>query len=285
MRLVSAFAAAGGAAARRRGTRPSLASLRRTAFHGSRMRLGNPRSASPHELQDHIAGSYLSLRVGIGAIAVLFPLVLAGGGSLWAGEPLLASFSDYYHTGMRNIFVGVIFAIGAFLFLYKGFSGLENHVLDAAGFLALCVAMLPARLPGAPHTLASRLHTAAAILFFLCIAYVAVFRASDTLPLVGDAAAAAWYDGLYRLYGAGMILSPVSAWVADTLFGSGRYIFFLELLGVWAFAAFWITKGIEIHRTNADLRAARCELERDDRGNVVPSGTVESAHRPPLPSA
>ena len=60
---------------------------------------------------------------------------------------------------------------------------------DAAGFLALCIAMLPARIPGESHTLVSRLHTAAAILFFLCIAYVAVFRASDTLPLVGDARA------------------------------------------------------------------------------------------------
>jgi hypothetical protein len=235
----------------------------------------SPEPASPGELREHITATYLDQRVGIAVIAFAFPILLAAGGWLWYRLPLQPSMSAYYHTGMRNVFVGVLFAIGGALYLYKGFSRAEDYVLNAAGALAVVVALVPTRPPGTPHTVASTLHWVAAVLFFLCTAYVCIFRASDTLPLVGDGRLAEQYDRLYRLLGSVMILSPISAWVLhEALPYRSTYVFLVEVVCVWTFAAYWMAKGIEIAQSQAEERIACGELVRDDRGNLIPEGAV-----------
>ncbi len=44
---------------------------------------------------------------------------------------------------MRSWFVGILFVLGIFLYLYKGFSTLENCLLNIAGLSALGVALFP----------------------------------------------------------------------------------------------------------------------------------------------
>src|SRR5688500_3060530 len=76
--------------------------------------------ASP-DLDRHISLTYRNLRVGMGVLAVAFPLLLWWIGLVCSVE-LQRSISAYYHTSMRDVFVGVLFAVGAYLYLYKGFS-------------------------------------------------------------------------------------------------------------------------------------------------------------------
>ena len=65
--------------------------------------------------------SYLTLRRVVGVLGVLLPVVVAGGCFvLGACTELQDSISDYYGTEMRDVFVGVLFAIGWFLFSYRG---------------------------------------------------------------------------------------------------------------------------------------------------------------------
>src|SRR4051794_4907403 len=65
--------------------------------------------------------AYLMLRLAIGALGVLLPVVLLAGdglflkGSVWPRE----SLSAYYHSGMRDEFVGTLVATGVFLITYK----------------------------------------------------------------------------------------------------------------------------------------------------------------------
>ena len=92
----------------------------------------------PDDYLKHIIDTYFSTRFGIGVIGIAFPIILWLIG-LKFGVPLQGSISAYYHTPMRNVFVGILFAIGASLFLYKGYGTTEDFVLDAAGILALCI--------------------------------------------------------------------------------------------------------------------------------------------------
>lgn len=210
---------------------------------------------APHTLRDHITGSYFSARVGIAAIGIALPVLLWLGGLALEGEGLRDSMSAYYYSPtLRDVFVGALVAIGSFLYLYKGFSSKENVALNMAGLLAIAVAIVPTAPPGVtagPVTL----HGVLALLFFLCIAYVSVFRASDTLSLIRDTSRARRFQRLYRILGMGMIVSPVAAAVLTVLVEPGAFKFFLEAVAVWIFAAYWLVKSREMKLTHAERLA------------------------------
>src|SRR6185436_10938812 len=97
----------------------------------------------PVTLSDHMTQTYVNLRVGIGVTGAALPLLLWIGGRLSGLPGLLQTMSDYYYSGMRDIFVGALVFTGVGLYLYKGFSTKENWALNLAGFLAVGVAMFP----------------------------------------------------------------------------------------------------------------------------------------------
>jgi len=89
--------------------------------------------------------SYYTLRKVVGILGVALPLVLWVGVS-WQTHSLVPqeSISDYYSTGMGDVFVGFLFTIGWFLFSYKGHETTDDIVGDVAWFCALGVALFPA---------------------------------------------------------------------------------------------------------------------------------------------
>jgi hypothetical protein len=215
---------------------------------------------STDKLRRHIESTYLSLRIGIAVIGAGLPLVLWVGGMRIAEASLLGSMSAYYHTGMRDVFVGALCAVGVALYLYKGFSRGENISLNLAGVLAVCVAVFPTR-SGEEWELVNYVHVIAAVLFFVCLAYVSVFHASDTLRLIRDADRARLLQRWYRILGAAMLASPLfalaAAWLLRSRAGETSSVFFIEAFGVWAFAAYWLVKSWELQQTSADRAAAR----------------------------
>jgi hypothetical protein len=56
---------------------------------------------------------------------------------------VLESISAYYHTAVRNVFVGGLCAIGVCLIVYRGNMDEENVALDYSGFMAFVVAFVP----------------------------------------------------------------------------------------------------------------------------------------------
>jgi len=56
-------------------------------------------------------------------------------------------------------------------------------------------------------------------------------------------------------------VSPIIAAVLNVFVGGVAYVFFLEAVGVYAFAAYWWVKTREIRETKADLKAASGEIE------------------------
>ena len=164
-------------------------------------------------LRDHVVATYLTLRIGVAALALALPLLLSVGGLLLADLELQTSMSAYYHAGygaMRNVFPGVLIAVAAFLVLYKGFTAFENWALNLAEVFLIGVALVPMEW-NCKTCSGFSAHGTFAVLFFLAIAYVCIFRAWDTLGLIRDKDRASAYQRFYRLMGWGMIASPAIA--------------------------------------------------------------------------
>lgn len=203
-------------------------------------------------IRRHIYSTYFALRLGMGAIAFAFPLILWGGG-LATESGLLGSMSEYYHSAMRDWFVGLLFAVGAFLYLYKGFSDRENIALNLAGLFAFAVALVP--------TGTSWLHGAAALAMFACMVFVALATHGDTVQYILDRERAALYRRTYKTLGALMFVLPIVAailiaalqWHNDL--EKKSFVFAVELGAIWAFSAYWLVKGREIWVTQKKAAA------------------------------
>ncbi|MDQ3685486.1 MAG: hypothetical protein M3430_07770 [Acidobacteriota bacterium] len=241
---------------------------------------------STEELQEHMMGTYYGLRVGLAVIGIGLPLVVLFAGGVLHHVWLEPSISQYYHTPSRlssfttrDIFVGSLFAAGACLYLYKGFSTRENVALNLAGVFALFVALLPTAATPSDNGIVSKLHGTSAVLFFLCIAYVSLFRSRDTLLLLPPAKRRRYARG-YFWTGLAMIASPLAAvalsFALEPTSGYMTIIFWVETFAVWSFAAYWIIKTGEMRETKAEKRAMDAELKRE----VVTAASPEAAASP-----
>ena len=220
-------------------------------------------------LQEHMEATYFNLRYGlliIAAALLLMPLIAR----VFGGVPLQGSLSAYYHASdgaYRNLFVGALVAVGAMLYLYKGFSRDENYVLNLAGSFAVGVAMIPMQWNCGDTCAKLSIHGTVAVAFFICIAYVCLFRASDTLELLRDKSQIQKYKRTYRTFGVLMILSPIAAVLVSIVVPSrgpeSTRILMIEEFGVAVFGAYWLAKTSEMRKTNAERLALRGRARRE----------------------
>ncbi len=280
-----------------------------------------PPEPSPQALWDHYSDTYFSLRMGLAVLAFTFPLVLYGYGKYRHGLDLQPSMSAYFFAAtaqqcasfpMRTLFVGFLFAIGACLYLYKGFTDLENYLLNGAGICAALVAIFPERilLSDAVQHIGIRqlfescpavravaeaaptfpIHYIAAVLMFVILAVVAwacAYKTLDYLPASkGDPAS---FRRTYRAIAVLMVLCPATGLLLTALTGgTSSYVFFVEAAGVWTFAAYWVVKSRELalsrlekNPREAIANAPPSPHTRPPRGDGRMLGVVEapSGHR------
>jgi len=223
-------------------------------------------ATSLDRLQKYIAQTYFGLRLVLAVLAFAFPWLLYIGGRL-ANEGLAPSLSAYYevHGGlMRDQFVGVLWAVGMMLLAYRGLHWSESLALLAAGASAVGIASFPCRcLPGSAHH--SAVHAFFAIVFFASIAYVCIWCAPDTLPLMppGTTPSAATFTRIYRIIGGLMIIAPLAAvaldhWLSD----GGKTVVLAEVAGIYTFASFWCVKSWELGKSDAEQEIARGKVVR-----------------------
>jgi hypothetical protein len=190
--------------------------------------------------------SYVYLSLGMGIVAAALPLLLVVAGG-YGGH---YSISTFYHVSdlTRNIMVGCLCAEGVFLILFHGLSKLENWILNIAGVAAISVAMNPMPVDQCGPGPAITLHAASAIVFFACLAAVAVFLSKGRTKYIIYPPKRRRFDIAYDLAGAAMIAMPVGV-AAMHFIGRGtcesHWIFWIETLGIWAFAAYWLVKFTE----------------------------------------
>jgi hypothetical protein len=243
-------------------------------------------------LQRHIMRTYFALRGGLIALALILPVGLPLLGSV-EGIPYQHSLSAYYHAhgargdSLRDLFVGLLFAVAALLYLYKGYSRWEDRLLNAAAAFAVGVALVPMEWPEAlPYQLSvdeavvrtASMHGSLAVAFFLCIAAVCLFCSGKTLGGITDVQKRLRYRHLYRVLGAIMVTAPLAAYVGSWFVSSAHKVIFVESAGVLAFGAYWFVKTIELKQSNAEQNALAGNLNLP----VEPASLNGPAHDRPV---
>jgi len=233
-------------------------------------------------IEQQIKSTYFALRVGAAVIAFVFPILLWAGGKI-AGFGLRDSMSAYYWATpdapcpcgenpahscrtkgsevdlaltasprekalepgtMRIWFVGLLFATGALLYVNQGHSRKEDWALNLAGLLSIGIALFPMSWDCYHHSFSP--HGFCAVSFFVCIAFVSAICSRDTLALIKDPKVRARYRKTYVGLAIAMILSPIAAYSLNFITSQRSPVYWSELFGIYAFAAYWCVKTKEM---------------------------------------
>jgi hypothetical protein len=197
-------------------------------------------------VEDGLVISYLTLRRAVGILGMMLPVVLAAGcfivGHCRGLEP---SISDYYGTAMRDVFVGLLFAIGLFLFSYRGFDAKDNRAGNLACGFAVGVALFPTT-SATPWV--HNAHYLFAAGLFLTLSYFSLFLFTKTGGDVPPTAEKKKRNRVYLVCGVVMLASIASILLCQQLMSDAaladlKPVFWLESLALWAFGISWMVKG------------------------------------------
>jgi len=200
---------------------------------------------------ERVLVSYLTLRRAVGSLGVLLPVLLAVGCVvLGSCTELQDSISDYYGTEMRDVFVGVLFAIGWFLFSYRGHERQDDIAGDLACLFALGVALFPATSDSKAIQTVHLLSTAA---LFLVLSYFSLFLFTKTKKGVSRTPEKEIRNRIYVACGVIMLACIASvalyyALLQNTPVAAIKPVFWLESLALWAFGWSWFVKGETLWR-------------------------------------
>ena len=226
------------------------------------MKTGSYHTEKPPEII-----SYYQMRRAIGVLGITLPLILLAGSYLLGDcREVQYSVSTYYHTNMRNIFVGFNCAVALFLYAYKGHDWKDNLAGTLGCIAVLGVAFLPCSIssPGqacllpatTQNPLIGKLHNISALMYFLVLIVYDLFLFPKThMDMVTGEKK---YMGrqkrkrnvVYYICGSIMSLSVLLI-IAYMAFLGHLYpglrklnpVFWLESLVLLSFGISWLTKG------------------------------------------
>ena len=202
--------------------------------------------------------AYLSMRKAIGVLGVALPFVMLLGGLILFGTGIQGSISRYDYTGMRDVLVGILCAIGVFLLSYKGHDWRDNWAGNLTCLCAVCLAVIPTAPAGEATALQQTLgtvHLVAAALFFLTLAYFSLCLFTKTHLDQAPTPKKLQRNRIYRICGFTILgtllvmanLSLLPGQIEEDL-KALHAIYWLESLAVVAFGVSWLVKGQAILR-------------------------------------
>lgn len=192
--------------------------------------------------------SYQELRIIIGFIGLLLPLILIIGHSI-ALKTLTVerSISYYYYTNMGDVFVGLLCGVGLFLFTYKGHpKDKSDYISDnLAGNLAALFAFGVAFFP-TDSSKTGLWHNIFAFSFFVMLAVFCLYlftKSKGEMTLMKR-----YRNNVYRICGCIIIVCLLLLLVnhllkLDSELHFPSFILVVEVVALWAFAASWLVKG------------------------------------------
>ena len=199
------------------------------------------------ETEERLIVSHLTLRRVVGILGVALPVILAlWGFALCECIELQNSISDYYSLRTRDALVWILFAIGWFLFAYRGYD-LGDSI---AGYLACLFALGTALFPNSSGDEWQRVvHFTSAVMLFLVLSYFALFLFTKS-----NEPRESWTDQkklrnrIYVACGAVMLACIVLiglyfGLLKDTAVSDIKPVFWLESLVLWTFGISWFVKG------------------------------------------
>ena len=203
--------------------------------------------------QQSMVISYLTLRKAIGVLGITLPAILVLGGMIFFGIGVQNSISSYYHTGMRDVFVGTICVIGFFLLSYRGHDNRDNRAGTFACVFAVGAALFPAKPDHATALdpkIFGTIHLIFAGLFFLMLIYFALQLFPKTHEDRQPTEEKAHRNKIFKACGYAMIISlaliVVNALLPKEIHKALKVYhpdFWLESIAVVSFGCSWLVKG------------------------------------------
>jgi hypothetical protein len=226
-----------------------------------------PKRPDPARLAHPDAGvlylrSYLLMRAVIGFIGLALPFLLVLGDMALERGKIRGSLSEYFYTGLRDVFVGALFATGLFLVTYKVFEhNLDNVLSTVAGVAALAVALFSTDRPGG-STLAltplqermgemtvATVHYVGAAVFIISLGIISLYfgiREGKRTVLQGKLSPVFWRRFHFGC-AAGIGVAVVFIAVAELTGWPDHYALLIgETVAVLSFGASWLMKGLEL---------------------------------------
>ncbi len=179
----------------------------------------------------------------VGVIAILLASVtdlLAGGG--------LESISESYHKDglSRDVFVGSLLAISAFLAAYNGHSKPQMILSKVAAIAAIGIAFVPCLCPGSDDPRSSWIHGFSAAVMFLVLAFFCRTFYDRAKAKIKEHPKAKLRSRIYALCGYAIVISILILGI-DGLFDNfiknvvPNLTFIFEAVGLGAFGIAWLT--------------------------------------------
>lgn len=203
--------------------------------------------------REKIASSYLSLRTLIGLLGMSLPFVVSFGALVFYQTGLQTSISAYYHTGMRDFLVGILWAVGLFLFSYQGYEPIDSFAAKLSCFFAIGVAVFPTSPDGATEPgviFIGQIHLLFSALLFVTLTCFCFFLFTKTDPDLPPTRRKLQRNKVYRLSGTVMSTCILLMFIYHILpqeiasiFAIARPVYWLEALAIFAFGVSWFVKG------------------------------------------
>ena len=216
------------------------------------------------EKNDSLIISYVGLRRWIGILGILLPFICLVGGWIFADLSAQQSISFYYHTNMRDFFVGLLIGVSLFLVTYRGHERIDSIVATVSGIAGFGVAVFPCLLdsssaqpvgifqvvPAASNTI----HLVCASLFFILLGCNSFFL--FTMRPYKDAPITRSKGIRNRIYrSCGLIIFACLVLLAVFLVVLGpeeahrtKAVLFFETIMLGAFGLSWLVKGETLFR-------------------------------------
>ena len=199
---------------------------------------------SDQDQQDRPEIDNQTMKLIVGLIALSLPFLT----NYFSPNPLDSISASYWAEGdwSRNIFVGFLFAIGAFLLSYNGYGDDQRRLSKVAAFAAVAVAMFPCNCGRQEEIqILSVVHyVSAAVMFGILAKFCHIFLVN------------AWWEKgwvqarvralVYAICGLAIVVAILSMAV-DSLTDGGlsqhidQFTFYAEASGLIAFGIAWLT--------------------------------------------
>jgi hypothetical protein len=195
-----------------------------------------------------LALSYLALRRAVGYFGLALPVAVFAVGIALPPHEFLGSISAYYYVPFAgDIFVGILWVIGVFLWFYD-YREPDKWITSASGTFAVGIALFPTTKEDLPRTFFSvaTIHVACAVAFFATLATLSLFYFTR-----GDTTGRPQKKARNRVFvGAGVVIvcALIVAGLGPLILGRAgssrlHLLFFCETAACWAFGISWLVKG------------------------------------------
>jgi hypothetical protein len=206
--------------------------------------------------------TYRRIRRAIGYLGMALPIVLVAGSLIPHYVQIQPSISHYYYTHLRDIFTGILCAVGLFLIRYKGFPHStwwknDSLLTNIAGVAAFGVALLPTNpddnfghrktltLIPIDANIMGVLHYVSAAVLFLIFAHlsISIFTIGQNRS-PGLRTSVLDENHIYRTAGIAILCFIVLIPLSGKLLPKFQYsTLILEALSLFAFGISWLIKG------------------------------------------